>query len=183
MSNISNDIPGMDRRSFIQSAGACVAAAAMPAMANKPQEKNMSVNVDGYAWAEQIRSGDVTPLEALDAAIARVEALPRLNAVVIKDYELARSHWLASERLEPKFPTVKRNLSLYFYNKARDPEKALSYMEQAWALDQTDSRILLELSQLYQLTGKTDSFLLELFEAAYKDHKFLYHQLEHIESL
>ena len=92
MSNISNDIPGMDRRSFIQSAGACVAAAAMPAMANKPQEKNMSVNVDGYAWAEQIRSGDVTPLEALDAAIARVEALPKLNAVVIKDYELARSH-------------------------------------------------------------------------------------------
>ena len=92
MSNISNDIPGMDRRSFIQSAGAFVAAAAMPAMANKPQEKNMSVNVDGYAWAEQIRSGDVTPLEALDAAIARVEALPRLNAVVIKDYELAHSH-------------------------------------------------------------------------------------------
>ena len=68
-----------------------------------------------------------------------------------RQYELARSHWLASERLDPKFPTVKRNLSLYFYNKAHDPEKALSYMEQAWALDQTDSRILLELSQLYQL--------------------------------
>ena len=48
--------------------------------------------MDGYAWAEQIRRGDVTPLEALDAAIARVEALPKLNAVVIKDYELARSH-------------------------------------------------------------------------------------------
>lgn len=46
--------------------------------------------MDGYAWAEQIRRGDVTPLEALDAAIARVEALPKLNAVVIKDYELAR---------------------------------------------------------------------------------------------
>jgi amidase/aspartyl-tRNA(Asn)/glutamyl-tRNA(Gln) amidotransferase subunit A len=28
----------------------------------------------------------------LDAAIARVEALPKLNAVVIKDYELAREH-------------------------------------------------------------------------------------------
>lgn len=81
-----------------------------------------------------------------------------------RQYELARSHWLASERLDPKFPTVKRNLSLYFYNKAHDPEKALSYMEQAWALDQTDSRILLELSQLYQLTGKTDSFLLELLQ-------------------
>ncbi len=39
--------------------------------------------MDGYAWAEQIRRGDVTPWR-LDAAIARVEALPKLNAVVIR---------------------------------------------------------------------------------------------------
>lgn len=80
----------MNRRSFIQGAGACVAAAmpVMPAMAaGKPEAA-----VDGYAWAEQIRRGDVTPLEALDAAIARVEAFPKLNAVVIKDYELARAN-------------------------------------------------------------------------------------------
>lgn len=78
---------GLDRRGFIQGAGAVVAATAVPAMAAKKQEAAM---VDGYAWAEQIRRGDVTPLEALEAAIARTEALPKLNAVVIKDYEVAR---------------------------------------------------------------------------------------------
>ena len=77
----------VDRRGFIQGAGAVVAATAMPAIAAKKQETEM---VDGYAWAEQIRRGEVTPLEALDAAIARTEALPKLNAVVIKDYEIAR---------------------------------------------------------------------------------------------
>ncbi|MEG0940012.1 MAG: amidase [Comamonas sp.] len=78
---------GMDRRSLIQGAAAVVGAAAVPAMAKEKKESQM---LDGYAWAEQIRRGDVTPLEALDAAIARTEALPKLNAVVIKDYELAR---------------------------------------------------------------------------------------------
>ena len=78
---------GMDRRSLIQGAAAVMGAAAVPAMANGKKESQM---LDGYAWAEQIRRGDVTPLEALDAAIARTEALPKLNAVVIKDYELAR---------------------------------------------------------------------------------------------
>ena len=79
---------GVDRRGFIQGAGAAAAAATMPAMA--AQKKNEATAVDGYAWAEQIRRGDITPLEALEAAIARTEALPKLNAVVIKDYELAR---------------------------------------------------------------------------------------------
>lgn len=78
---------GVDRRSFIQGAGAVVAATAVPAMAAQKQAPSA---VDGYAWAEQIRRGDVTPLEALEAAIARTEALPKLNAVVIKDYDLAR---------------------------------------------------------------------------------------------
>ncbi|WP_172415438.1 amidase family protein, partial [Comamonas thiooxydans] len=79
---------GVDRRGFIQGAGAVAAATAMPAMA--AQKKNEATAVDGYAWAEQIRRGDITPLEALEAAIARTEALPKLNAVVIKDYDLAR---------------------------------------------------------------------------------------------
>lgn len=79
---------GVDRRGFIQGAGAVAAATAVPAMA--AQKKNEAMAVDGYAWAEQIRRGDITPLEALEAAIARTQALPKLNAVVIKDYDLAR---------------------------------------------------------------------------------------------
>lgn len=81
-----------------------------------------------------------------------------------RQYDLARDHWLAAERTDPRMPTVHRNLSLYYYNKAHDPEQAVSHMERAWALDRTDGRVLLELTQLYQLTGKGDGFLLELLE-------------------
>nr|WP_255576027.1 amidase [Comamonas sp. Y33R10-2] len=81
---------GMDRRSFIQGAAAVMGAAAVPAIPAMAKGKKELQMLDGYAWAEQIRRGDVTALEALDAAIARTEALPKLNAVVIKDYELAR---------------------------------------------------------------------------------------------
>ncbi|WP_050872781.1 amidase [Comamonas testosteroni] len=47
---------------------------------------------DAISAAAQLRDGDISPLELLEAAIARVEALPRLNALVIKDYEQAREH-------------------------------------------------------------------------------------------
>lgn len=81
-----------------------------------------------------------------------------------KQYDLARDHWLASERKNPELPTVKRNLSLYYYNKAHQPEKAVSYMERAWELDRTDGRILLELFELYQLVGKDNAFLFHLLQ-------------------
>lgn len=82
-----------------------------------------------------------------------------------RQYTLARDHWLAAERLDPNMPTVKRNLSLYFYNKAHNPEQAVACMEAAWALDPTDGRVLLELTQLYQLVGKDGQFLFRLMEA------------------
>jgi amidase len=42
--------------------------------------------------AAQVRSGALSPLEAVDAAIARIEALDRpLNAVVIRDFDRARN--------------------------------------------------------------------------------------------
>lgn len=88
MTNLPSNPQGLDRRGFIQGVGACVAAASMPAIAAPAA----AAGVDAYAWAQQIRRGELTPLEALDAAIGRVEALPRLNAVVIKDYEPARDH-------------------------------------------------------------------------------------------
>ncbi len=46
---------------------------------------------DGVALGEWVRAGDVTPGELAEAAITLVERLnPRLNAVVIKTYDLAR---------------------------------------------------------------------------------------------
>ena len=42
--------------------------------------------------AAQVRAGEMSPLEAVDAAIARIEALdPPLNAVVVRDFERARA--------------------------------------------------------------------------------------------
>ena len=47
-------------------------------------------------------------------------------------------------------PTVYRNLSLAYYNKQREFEKAREMMEKAFALDKTDARVFFELDQLYK---------------------------------
>jgi amidase len=49
------------------------------------------MRLDALAQAERVRSGEVSPLELVDAAIAKIEALnPRLNAVVTPMFETAR---------------------------------------------------------------------------------------------
>ena len=48
--------------------------------------------LDATAQAELIRRKQLTPLELVDAAIARIERLnPALNAVITPMFELARS--------------------------------------------------------------------------------------------
>ncbi|GAB1387621.1 amidase [Melaminivora sp.] len=81
--------PNPQRRLLLQGAvaGAAATGLALPGMASA----KTTAAQDATAWAEQLRSGEVTPLEALEAAIARVDALPKLNAVVIRDFELART--------------------------------------------------------------------------------------------
>ena len=49
--------------------------------------------LDATAQAELVRSGQVSPVELVDAAIARIDALnPAINAVIATDYERAREH-------------------------------------------------------------------------------------------
>ena len=74
-----------------------------------------------------------------------------------RQYDLAVENWELSARLDPKFPTVWRNLALACFNKnlpaASSGERgrmALEYMERAFHLDETDSRMLMELDQLYK---------------------------------
>ena len=67
-----------------------------------------------------------------------------------RQYDLAIENWELSAKLGPKFPTVWRNLALARFNKQNRQEEALEYMEKAFHLDQTDSRILMELDQLYK---------------------------------
>lgn len=81
--------PNPQRRLLLQGtlAGAVTAGLTLPGVALA----KAAAPPDATAWAQQLRSGEVTPLEALEAAIARVEALPKLNAVVIRDFALARA--------------------------------------------------------------------------------------------
>ena len=71
-----------------------------------------------------------------------------------RQYDLALQAWEKSAELDSSFPTVFRNLALAYYNKQNDAQKALSSMEKAFSLDPADSRILMELDQLYKKLHK-----------------------------
>lgn len=70
-----------------------------------------------------------------------------------RQYEDAIALWEQSATLDEAFPTVWRNLALAYYNKRGDGNKALFCMEKAYALDESDARVLLELDQLYRKLG------------------------------
>ncbi|HLH52968.1 MAG TPA: DUF5107 domain-containing protein [Verrucomicrobiae bacterium] len=61
--------------------------------------------------------------------------------------------WERARRYEPKFPTVRRNLALVYFNKHKKSSKALKSMEEAFALDPTDARVLFELDLLRKRVG------------------------------
>jgi tetratricopeptide (TPR) repeat protein len=71
-----------------------------------------------------------------------------------RQYTEAIECWQRSAELDNNFPTVHRNLSLAYYNKLRQPERSLTEMELAFKLDPSDARVLMELDQLYKVTGK-----------------------------
>ena len=100
-----------------------------------------------------------------------------------RQYDLAVENWELSAKLDPGFPTVWRNLALARFNKSgclgdssfsrlgtndnmvtspndqttkrlNDQKEAVEYMERAFHLDETDSRMLMELDQLYKRLHK-----------------------------
>ena len=116
--------------------------------------------------------GDYDKAAAFSAAYAfpnRLEAVAALSAAPADDakapfllgnlyydkrqYDVATAAWEKSAALDPSFPTVWRNLALAYYNKQHDRDKALDAMEKAYSLDESDSRILMELDQLYKKLG------------------------------
>ena len=80
-------------------------------------------------------------------------------------YDKAKECWERSEVLNPSFPTVHRNLALLYYNKEKNPEKALAEMEMAFTLDQKDSRVFMELDQLYKKLQHPFAERLQNYEA------------------
>jgi tetratricopeptide (TPR) repeat protein len=71
-----------------------------------------------------------------------------------RQYAEAISCWRQCIAANDRFATAYRNLSLACYNKLKDTEGALSYMQKAFELDTSDTRVLMELDQLYKTTGK-----------------------------
>jgi len=67
-----------------------------------------------------------------------------------RQYKEAVTNWELSANLDDSFPTVHRNLALAYFNKQNQPQKALAELKKAFSLDETDSRILMELDQLYK---------------------------------
>lgn len=65
----------------------------------------------------------------------------RVYGEAVADYEKAALKY-------PEFPTVHRNLALAYYNVKKLPQRAYEEMEKAFALDETDARVYLELDQL-----------------------------------
>ena len=78
-----------------------------------------------------------------------------------RQYDVAIKNWEHSASLDPTFPTVWRNLALARFNKQDRQQEAVDYMEEAFTLDTTDARILMELDQLYRRTQKPHQFRLD----------------------
>ena len=81
-----------------------------------------------------------------------------------RQYDLALENWNIAAILDPEFPTVWRNLALATFNKLGEEEKALEMMEKAFLLDESDSRILMELDQLFRRMHRPHQQRLEFLQ-------------------
>jgi tetratricopeptide (TPR) repeat protein len=81
-----------------------------------------------------------------------------------KQYDDAIAQWELSAKRDNRFPTVFRNLGIAYFNKRNEAEKALYCYEQAYTLDTTDARVLMELDQLYKRLNKDINGRLQFLE-------------------
>ncbi len=81
-----------------------------------------------------------------------------------RQYDEAILNWELSVNLDDRFPTVHRNLALAYFNKQHSPEKTIVELEKTFAIDRTDSRIFMELDQLYKRLGYSPEYRLQNFE-------------------
>lgn len=103
------------------------------------------------------RAEDVVALEAAKQAHPQGAKAPYYLGCLYyaaRQYDLAIENWELSAQLDPQFPTVWRNLSLARFNKQDRQQEALECMERAFRLDETDTRVLMELDQLYKRLQK-----------------------------
>ncbi|GAA0563844.1 DUF5107 domain-containing protein [Chitinophaga japonensis] len=94
-----------------------------------------------------------------------------------RQYDQAMACWERSRELDGSLSTVHRNLALALFNKKQQPAAAAASLEKAFALDETDARILMELDQLYKRLNKPAAerlALLEKYPALVQDRDDLY---------
>ena len=81
-----------------------------------------------------------------------------------RQYDLAIENWELSASLDPKFPTVWRNLALARFDKQDRQQEALEYMERAFLIDENDERVFMELDQLYKRLHRSHAERLAFYE-------------------
>lgn len=81
-----------------------------------------------------------------------------------RQYDEAIQCWEFSANIDDTFPTVLRNLALAYFNKLDEKAKAQKTLEKAFELDKSDSRILMEIDQLYKKIGKSPAERLAFIE-------------------
>jgi amidase len=98
-------------------------------------------DLDAVACAEMIRRGDASPLDLVDAAIARIEKLdPEINAIPIRRFEKAREEAASPDLLEGPFrgvPTVVKDL---WSHTAGDPfHKGMRFLKELGWTEKEDT--------------------------------------------
>ena len=81
-----------------------------------------------------------------------------------RQYDVAIENWEHSAELDSSFPIVWRNLALARFNKQNRQDEALDYMEKAFHLNEKDSRMLMELDQLYKRLHKPHQARLDFLQ-------------------
>ena len=104
-------------------------------------------------------------LSAADAGDARAAWLLGNLWYDKRQYDQAEACWEQAVAADPDFPGAWRCLALVRYNKRHDAAGALAAMERAYALDETDARILMELDQLHKKLGSPAQERLDRLQA------------------
>lgn len=115
--------------------------------------------LDAYQKAEQTNPDYCFPnkmeeILILNAAISALKKAPYAHYYLgcllydKKQYDKAVNEWEESISENPKYAMAYRNLAIAYYNKCKEPAKALDYMKQAFELDSSYPRLLLEYDQL-----------------------------------
>ncbi len=111
--------------------------------------------VTAEAWStDYVFPNRVEEIQILESAIRVLGKAPKAHYYLgnllydKKQYEAAVQHWEKAVEEDDTLSAAYRNLSIAYYNKQNDAEKAMTVMEKACALDPEYPRLWLEYDQL-----------------------------------